>query len=91
MVAAQTYHTLRDMRVVFADGSVLDTADPESRQAFLKVDCFPVATGPLVFSGQYWGSLTSSPCWFMHASPSALLVIAGSMITLRSMGSTSIF
>ncbi len=33
----QTYHTLQDMRMVFVDGTVLDTADPASRQAFLKV------------------------------------------------------
>ena len=33
----QTYHTLQDMRVVFLDGTVLDTADPASREAFLKV------------------------------------------------------
>ena len=33
----QTYHTLKDMRVVFLDGTVLDTADPDSRAAFLKV------------------------------------------------------
>lgn len=35
-VSQNTYHTLRDMRVVFVDGTVLDTADPASRQAFLK-------------------------------------------------------
>ena len=34
---AQTYHTLQDMRIVFVDGTVLDTADPASRAAFLKV------------------------------------------------------
>ena len=32
-----TYHTLRDMRIVFADGSVLDTSNPDSRAAFLDV------------------------------------------------------
>ena len=36
-VAQNTYHTLKDMRVVLADGSVLDTADPASRAAFLEV------------------------------------------------------
>ncbi|GBF96948.1 glycolate dehydrogenase [Raphidocelis subcapitata] len=35
-VSQNTYHTLRDMRVVFADGTVLDTADPISRQSFLR-------------------------------------------------------
>ena len=35
-VSQNTYHTLQDMRVVFADGSVLDTADPQSRAAFEK-------------------------------------------------------
>ena len=36
-VAQNTYHTLKDMRVVLADGSLLDTADPASRAAFLEV------------------------------------------------------
>lgn len=36
-VSQNTYHTLKDMRVVFADGTVLDTADPASRAAFLEV------------------------------------------------------
>jgi D-lactate dehydrogenase len=36
-VSQNTYHTLKDMRVVFADGTVLDTADPASRSAFLEV------------------------------------------------------
>eukprot|EP01025_Chloroclados_australasicus_P005935 TRINITY_DN1193_c0_g1_i3.p1 TRINITY_DN1193_c0_g1~~TRINITY_DN1193_c0_g1_i3.p1 ORF type:complete len:1087 (-),score=151.26 TRINITY_DN1193_c0_g1_i3:409-3669(-) len=34
-VSQNTYHTLRDMRIVLVDGTVLDTADPLSRQAFL--------------------------------------------------------
>ena len=34
-VSQNTYHTLKDMRIVFADGTILDTADPESRDAFL--------------------------------------------------------
>jgi D-lactate dehydrogenase len=36
-VSQNTYHTLRDMRVVFVDGTVLDTADAASRAAFLEV------------------------------------------------------
>jgi D-lactate dehydrogenase len=36
-VSQNTYHTLKDMRIVFVDGTVLDTADPASRDAFLKV------------------------------------------------------
>ncbi len=36
-VSQNTYHTLRDMRVVFADGTVLDTADPASCASFLEV------------------------------------------------------
>ncbi len=36
-VSQNTYHTLKDMRMVFVDGTVLDTADPASREAFLKV------------------------------------------------------
>ena len=30
------YHTLQDVRLVFADGTLLDTADPASREAFLQ-------------------------------------------------------
>lgn len=33
-VKQNTYHTLRDMRVVLVDGTVLDTADANSRAAF---------------------------------------------------------
>jgi len=33
-VKQNTYHTLRDMRVVLVDGTVLDTADQASRDAF---------------------------------------------------------
>lgn len=33
-VSQNTYHTLKDLRVVFTDGTVLDTADPESREQF---------------------------------------------------------
>ena len=36
-VSQNTYHTLRDLRAVFADGSVLDTADPASRAAWTEV------------------------------------------------------
>lgn len=35
-VSQNTYHTLRDMRVVLPDGTVLDTADATSRAAFLR-------------------------------------------------------
>lgn len=35
-VSQNTYHTLKDMRIVFADGTVLDTADPSSREDFLQ-------------------------------------------------------
>jgi len=35
-VAQNTYHTLKDMRIVFVDGTVLDTADPDSRASFMK-------------------------------------------------------
>lgn len=35
-VSQNSYHTLRDMRIVFADGTVLDTADEQSRASFLK-------------------------------------------------------
>eukprot|EP00884_Botryococcus_braunii_P003109 jgi/Botrbrau1/1279/Bobra.0163s0062.1 len=35
-VAQNTYHTIKDLRAVFLDGSVLDTADRASCDAFLK-------------------------------------------------------
>ena len=35
-VKQNTYHTLEDMRIVFVDGTVLDTADPASRREFLE-------------------------------------------------------
>jgi len=34
-VAQNTYHTLQDMRIVFVDGTVLDTADPVSIESFM--------------------------------------------------------
>lgn len=34
-VAQNTYHTLKDLRVVFLDGTVLDTSDQKSRQDFI--------------------------------------------------------
>ncbi|MEW5310312.1 MAG: hypothetical protein WDW38_002124 [Sanguina aurantia] len=34
-VSQNTYHTLKDMRVVFVDGSVLDTADPVSCKTWM--------------------------------------------------------
>jgi D-lactate dehydrogenase len=34
-VKQNTYHTLKDMRIVFVDGTVLDTADADSRASFL--------------------------------------------------------
>lgn len=36
-VSQNTYHTVKDMRVVFLDGTVLDTANQNSRDAFQKV------------------------------------------------------
>mmetsp|Transcript_14411 Transcript_14411/g.39044 ORF Transcript_14411/g.39044 Transcript_14411/m.39044 type:complete len:1096 (-) Transcript_14411:437-3724(-) len=35
-VSQNTYHTLKDMRVVFVDGTVLDTADPKSCESFMQ-------------------------------------------------------
>ncbi|GAX77289.1 hypothetical protein CEUSTIGMA_g4735.t1 [Chlamydomonas eustigma] len=35
-VSQNTYHTLKDMRIVLVDGTVLDTADPISCQSFMK-------------------------------------------------------
>ena len=35
-VSQNTYHTLKDMRIVFVDGTVLNTADPASCDAFLQ-------------------------------------------------------
>ena len=51
-VSQNTYHTLKDMRVVFADGTVLDTADSASRAAFLEVQpCPPEAELSYCFEG----------------------------------------
>jgi hypothetical protein len=36
-VAQNTYHTIADMRLLLADGTVLDTADENSCKAFLQV------------------------------------------------------
>lgn len=36
-VSQNTYHTLKDMRVVFVDGTVLDTSSPESCASFMRV------------------------------------------------------
>ena len=36
-VSQNTYHTLKDMRIVLVDGTVLDTADPTSCATFLRV------------------------------------------------------
>lgn len=33
-LAQNTYHTIKDLRIVFLDGTILDTADPASRAAF---------------------------------------------------------
>mmetsp|Transcript_55356 Transcript_55356/g.152422 ORF Transcript_55356/g.152422 Transcript_55356/m.152422 type:complete len:956 (-) Transcript_55356:423-3290(-) len=35
-VAQNTYHTVADMRIMFADGTVLDTSSEESRASFLQ-------------------------------------------------------
>eukprot|EP00879_Flechtneria_rotunda_P005800 GHRR01006103.1.p1 GENE.GHRR01006103.1~~GHRR01006103.1.p1 ORF type:complete len:946 (+),score=315.50 GHRR01006103.1:676-3513(+) len=35
-VSQNTYHTLKDMRVVFADGTLLDTSDRTSRENFIR-------------------------------------------------------
>jgi D-lactate dehydrogenase len=34
--AQNSYHTLSAMRIIFADGALLDTADPESRRLFIQ-------------------------------------------------------
>jgi D-lactate dehydrogenase len=35
-IHANSYATIQSARIIFADGTLLDTADPESREAFLK-------------------------------------------------------
>ena len=52
-VSQNTYHTLKDMRVVFADGTLLDTADPASREAFLQASA--AACSALVLLCTYLG------------------------------------
>lgn len=39
-VSQNTYNTLKDIRLVLADGTVLDTGDEASRAAFLEVGTF---------------------------------------------------
>ena len=51
-VAQNSYHTVADMRITFVDGTTLDTADPESRKAFLEVRAL------------MWSRLLS--CWLDH-------------------------
>jgi len=36
-VAENTYHTIKDIRVVLVDGTVLDTGDEGSCRSFMKV------------------------------------------------------
>jgi hypothetical protein len=36
-VTQNSYHTVKDLRLVLVDGTVLDTADPESKASFLRV------------------------------------------------------
>lgn len=49
-VSQNTYHTLKDMRIVMVDGTVLDTADPASCASFMKVGAH-AAAGGLVGAG----------------------------------------
>lgn len=52
-VSQNTYHTLKDMRIVFSDGSLLDTANAASRSAFLQVIS---AVGKSGFPGNIQGN-----------------------------------
>ena len=63
-VSQNTYHTLKDMRVVFLDGTVLDTKDPKSREAFLEVRwLFADARLSLAW---LWTSCSSVCTWLSH-------------------------
>ena len=44
-IHANSYATIQSARIIFADGSLLDTADPASREAFLKSHSELVDTG----------------------------------------------
>jgi D-lactate dehydrogenase len=46
-VANNTYNTLDNMRIVLVDGTVLDTADKDSCDSFMKV-CGERSTGHLI-------------------------------------------
>lgn len=45
-VSQNTYHTLKDMRIVFADGTLLDTADPASRASFMETHPHIIDSAP---------------------------------------------
>ncbi len=72
-VSQNTYHTLKDMRVVFADGTLLDTADPASREAFLqasaaacsapKLLCTHLRAQPWLRLSVSWGRLYVLVCY----------------------------
>ena len=63
-VSQNTYHTLKDMRVVFLDGTVLDTKDPKSREAFLEVRwLFADAKLSLTW---LWTNCSSVCIWLSH-------------------------
>lgn len=55
-VAQNTYHTMADMRILLADGTVLDTADEQSCKEFLQV-------GPLACSSD---DLAEQPMCLVH-------------------------
>jgi hypothetical protein len=68
-VANNTYNTLDHMRIVFADGTLLDTADQGSCASFLKVG----SSWPKVWAGfterdgfrqggLIWSTLPQPPC-----------------------------
>ena len=73
-VSQNTYHTLRDLRVVLADGTVLDTADPASCESFLKVILLPY-----LFIPTHWCSVR------MTVGLHAWLMVYGAVQTHRAL------
>lgn len=62
-VSQNTYHTLKDMRVVFADGTVLDTADPVSCESFMRVRQGSGDKGREGWVGRWAYNLLWDPAW----------------------------
>ena len=78
-VSQNTYHTLKDMRIVFLDGTVLDTADEASRAAFKQVRPSSRCPGVLTLSAHPLPCEQLSSTAVTTPGLSLLLAIAGAV------------